>query len=213
VPFWCLLFWLGMAFLGSSSSDVFRHQIKQLMAPLALAAGLGVGVTVASTAGFSSRWVLWLYLSVVAALTPLNSVLIGVAKHAMPHAMPCPGAAEEQTNRQLAAYIRQHTDPGDCIYIWAIGSHPIHLYAERRSSCRYFNAIFRYLPDFEARTAAELAARPPKLMAISDPIGDLPDPPECVRKLLARDYNPVCRIGEFEVFRRVQSPKSGAHPK
>jgi 4-amino-4-deoxy-L-arabinose transferase-like glycosyltransferase len=213
VPFWCLLFWVGMAFLGSSSSNVFRHQIKQTMAPLALAAGLGIGVTVASTAGFSSRWVLWLYLSVVAALAPLNSVLIGVAKHTMPDAMPCPGALEEQTHRQLAAYIRGHTDPEDCIYIWAISSHPIHLYCERRSSCRYFNAIFRYAPDFETRTAADLAARPPKLIAISDPVGDLPCPPESVRRLLARDCASVCRIGDFEVFLRVGVPAAGDHRK
>ncbi len=210
IPFWCLLFWLCLTFLGANGGRVYKHQIKEVMVPLSLAAGLGIGISVESTAGFTARWVLSLYLSVVAALTPFNSVLIGIAKQALPNVMPCPRATEEQTNRRLAEYIRAHTTPSECIYIWAINSHPIHLYAERRSSCRYFNAIFRFAPDFEATTAADLAARPPKLILIDDPAGDLPSPPACVLHVLARAYTSACRIGSLEVFQqRVPEPPVG----
>ena len=183
------MFWLCLAFAGANASHVYKHQLKQVMLPLSLAAGLGIGVLAESTAGFTSRWLLWLYLSVVAALAPFNSAIIGIARYGLPDVMPCPGAEEERTDRRLAEYIRWHTDPSECIYIWAIYSHPIHLYAERRSSCRYFNAIFRYVPDFEARTAADLAARPPKLILINDRGDKVPPPPDCVAQLLARELH------------------------
>ena len=142
IPFWSLLFWLGLAFAGANASHVYKHQLKQVMLPLSLAAGLGIGVLVESTAGFTSRWLLWLYLSVVAALAPFNSAIIGIARYGLPDVMPCPGAEEEQTDRRLAEYIRWHTDPSECIYIWAIYSHPIHLSrsAGRRAdtSTRFF---------------------------------------------------------------------------
>ncbi len=200
VPFWCLLFWLGMAFVGANASNVYKHQIKQVMAPLSLVAGLGIGISFKTVAGFASWWLLWLYLSIVAAMVPLNSVLIGIAKHTMPRVMPCPGAVEERTDRRLAEYIRANTAPSECIYVWALNSHPIHLYAERRSSSRYFNAIFHFAPDFEATTAADLVARPPKLIFIKDPTDKLPPPPACVSRLLAESYRPACRIDCFQVY-------------
>lgn len=202
IPFWCLLFWLGMAFLGANASNVYRHQLKQVMLPFSLVAGLGIGITVDSAPGFTIRWLFWLYMSIVAAFAPFNSVLIGMAKQFLPNVMSSPGAIEEQTNHRVAEYICRHTDPSDCVYIWTINSHPIHLYAQRRSSCRYFNAIFRFAPDFESTSLAELAARPPKLIVVSDPIEIVPPSPPWLVQLLARSYKPVQRIDAFEVYER-----------
>ena len=205
IPFWSLLFWLSLAFTGANASNVYRHQIKQVMLPLSLVAGIGIGGFVESMSGFTSRWVLCLYLAVVAALAPFNSALIGIAKQALPNVMPCPGAEEEQTNRCLADYIRLNTYPSDYVYIWSINSHSIHLYSERRSPCRYSNAIFQCAPDFEATTAAELAACPPKLILINDRGDKVRPVPACVSRLLARDYAPIRRIDGFQVFKRLGS--------
>ena len=156
IPFGSLLFWLALTFVAANASNVFKHQLKQMMLPFSLMAGIGIGSFV-EFAGFTPRWVLWLYLSVVAALAPLNGVLIGIARHVVPGVMSSPGVLEEQTDRRLAEYIRAHTTPSQCVYIWANISHPILLYSQRRSSCRYFNAILRFASDFETATAADLA--------------------------------------------------------
>ena len=59
------------------------------------------------------------------------------------------------------------------------------------------------MPDFEARTAADLAARPPKLILINDRGDKVPPPPDCVAQLLARSYAPVCHIDGYRVFQRI----------
>ena len=111
VPFWSLLWWLCLAFVGANANEVFKHNLKQVLPPLALMAGLGVASFVESMAGFTARYLLWLYLSVVAALAPFNSVLVGIARQVLPAVVPCPGASEERTDRRLAEYIRAHTAP------------------------------------------------------------------------------------------------------
>lgn len=206
IPFWSLLFWLCVTFVGANASNVYRHHLKEVMLPFSLIAGIGIGSAVESLGRwFTPRWLLWLYLSIIAALAPLDSVLIGVGRRTTSDVASCPDVLRDQTHRHLARYIRTHTTSSECIYIWAIYSHPIHLYAERRSSTRYFNAVFRFAPDFEATIAKELAARPPRLILIQAPVGDLPKPPSCVVQLLAKDYTAACHIGDFQIYERSGS--------
>ena len=202
IPFWSLLFWLCLDFAGANAGSMFRHQIKPVLVPLSLIAGIAVGSFMQSFGRFSPRWLLWTYLSVVIVLFPVNSVVVGIARNLCPNPIPSDDIRKDITFRRVADYVRSHTDPADFIYIWARNSHAILWYAERRSPSRYYNSLFRCMPDFEATTIAAINARRPKLILISDGPDEFA-PPRWLPHLLARDYAPACRIDDYQVFRRI----------
>ncbi len=195
VPFGSLLFWLGMDFVAANASNVFGHQMKQVLAPLCLVAGIGIS-TLARTTAIPALWG-WIYAVLVAVLAPCEDVLAGVEQRLLPEA-PLAGMVLECRERRVAEYIDAHTGPKEDVYIWDTWSHAIHVFAQRRSSCRYFNTYLRFAPDFQATIAADLAARPPKLVIINT--GLIPPPP-CVSRFVAEKCRPVCRIDYFAVFR------------
>jgi hypothetical protein len=83
--------------------------------------------------------------------------------------------------------------------VWDTWSHAIHVFARRRSSCRYFNTYLRFAPDFKTTITADLAARPPKLVIINK---SLIPPPPAVLDFVDRNCTPVCWIDYFAVYRR-----------
>jgi 4-amino-4-deoxy-L-arabinose transferase-like glycosyltransferase len=197
VPFGSLLFWLGMDFVAANASNVFGHHMKQVMAPLGLVAGIGISTLLQATASSRPRLWGWIYAALVAVLVPYGDVFAGVEHRLLP-STPSMNQLLECRERRVAEYIDAHTGPSDNVYIWDTWSHAIHVFARRRSSCRYFNTYLRFAPDFPAAIAADLAARPPKLVIINR---GLTSPPPCVLEFAAEKCTPVGWIDYFEVFR------------
>ena len=218
VPFGSLLFWLVLDFAAANTSNMFPHQVKPLLVPLSMIGGIGVGVFVQALDHCRPKWLLWMYLSSVLLLFPANSIVVGIARSAHLSRNVSADMREQRAYRLAVDYVRSHTDPSDCVYIWAFHSHVIHIYSERRSPCRYFNLIHCFMPDFEVATVADLAARPPKLILIEDSLETQEDqweheassPPAYIWRLLAQDYVPTCRIADrLQVFRRLP-PENGS---
>ena len=201
VPCGSLLFWLGMDFVAANASDVFGHQMKQVMAPLSLVAGIGISALIRAMGRSRPRLWGWIYAALVAVLVPYEDVFAGVAHCLLPEA-PSRNYLLECREHRVAEYIDAHTDPSDNVYIWDTWSHSIHVFARRRSACRYFNMYLRFAPDFQTMIAADFAARPPKLVIINK---GLTPPPPCVLKYVAEKCTPVGSVDYFDVFRRSAS--------
>lgn len=201
VPFWSLLFWLGMAFIGANASGhLVGHQIKQVILPISLVAGLGIDSFVRMLGPAAPRMLAWLYMSLVVVLLPYESIIIGIGDRLLPNGVPRPGKTAQCVSDRIVKHIQSQTDPADYVYFWRPASGQELWYSQRRCPSRYFNAIFRFMPDFESRIAADCAAHPPKLIVVNKE-SEVPVPP-CIRTLLAKDYSPSCEIGNYQVFRR-----------
>jgi hypothetical protein len=196
VPWACLLFWLAMDFLGANASDLFGHQLKQVLPPLALVVGIAVDALVTSLAQSMPRLWLAVYAAMVAVLFPYDGFGNGCGHRLRPE-QPTFWGVVERRERRMADYLDAHTAPSDPVYIWDTFSHTILVDAQRRCSCRYFNTYLHFAPDFAAAFAAELARRPPKLVVLNRAV----DPPPCVLEYIRRHCAPVCCLEPFEVFR------------
>jgi 4-amino-4-deoxy-L-arabinose transferase-like glycosyltransferase len=205
VPYWSLLFWLGMAFLGANSSaDVSGHQLKLMTLPFALIAGLAIESFAASLGRVDSARVLaWFYVSLVAVLLPYDAMIVEFGDLVLKGGVPRPGKTALHTARAAAEYIKSQTAPSDYIYIWHPG--PEYWLAQRPCASRYFNHYFHFMPDFETRMAGDFAAHPPVLILVNEQSW-IPRP-SFFAPLLAKEYVPVCRIDQYQVFRRAVSPK------
>jgi hypothetical protein len=202
VPFWSLLFWLGMAFVGANASaDMYPHQLRQAMLPLSVVAGLGISCLAQTLYRYGPKVLLWLYVSLVVLLVPYIDLIEVAADYLVPLGLNRPETSDRASERRVVEYIQSQTDPSDFIYIWyPKGS--IKFYAQRRCSSRYFVPDFRFMPDFEALITEDLAARPPKIVLINDEPNVAPPPPSCLRKLLDTNYTPSSRIHYYTVYRR-----------
>jgi len=97
---------------------------------------------------------------------------------------------------QVAAYVRDHTQPTDYIYIFA--SEPqIYLLAERRSSSRYiYDYPLTLVPHANDELRRELTAKPPRLIVAYYGLR----PPILAAMLQNGQFVKLTEIGGFEIF-------------
>ncbi len=205
VPFWSLLFWLGMAFIGANASaSLFGHQLKQAILPIALVAGLGIDSFARMLGSFAPRVLAWLYLSLVMALFPFGNVMM-TGHWLLSWQLLHPEKTAASTSPRVVKYIQSQTDPLDYVLFWRPKSCREVWYSQRRCPSKYFNTCFQYMPDFESCVAADAAARPPKLIVVNK---DINTPlPSGLRSLLTKDYSPSGEIDYYQIFCRNETGK------
>ncbi len=215
IPIGCILFWLGMVFFGASSSAVFRHQAKPLMAPLALAAGISLGDIVRLMAGRMPK--LWgcVYAVIVVILFPYDDVEMAWAtnfpdKTTLAYWIgPDVGRRLNDQHRKIAEYIQSHSTPSDSVYIWDFLGPNIHVLAQRRSPTPYFSIFLRYSPDFRRSLESSFAASPPKFIVINqiERYSDewFPPPPQWVCEYVCRHCVLARQFSTIKIFQVVGS--------
>jgi hypothetical protein len=207
VPFGCLLFWLGCDFVAASSSNLFGHQLKQVLPPLALIAGIGISVFAQIFAygnpAKAARVAACIFFVITILWLPYDEITSGIA-YCLPYPPRSANDLQNDRHRLLADYLNRNTSPDETAYLWEPWSHAILLNAQRRASSRYFNTYLRFSPDFETVLREDFARRPPKYIVINESIFP---PPAYVSDLVAREYISAVYIGNLHVFRRNVNTK------
>lgn len=97
---------------------------------------------------------------------------------------------------QVAAYLRERTQPEDYIYIFA-AEPEVYLLAERRSSSRYiYDYPFQHLPGARAELQRDLATRPPRLIVTYYGVR----PEGFFETLRTQNMVKLTEIGGYEIF-------------
>jgi hypothetical protein len=97
---------------------------------------------------------------------------------------------------QVAAYIRERTQPDEYVYVFA-AEPQVYLFAQRRSSSRYiYDYPFQHVPGAREELRRDLAARPPKLVVTY--YGVRPD--GFFETLQTQGLVKQAEIGGYEIF-------------
>jgi hypothetical protein len=134
------------------------------------------------------------------------------------------------STERAAAYVREHTVPGDRVLVW--GFEPsIYLLADRRPSTRFFFNVpvaVRFAPEaWKHEFLADLDAHPPRMLLVleHDPIpwatgrtddsaAQLAGWPELAARV-RRDYREVAVLEDFRIYQRrpTADPSPGEQQK
>lgn len=96
----------------------------------------------------------------------------------------------------VAAYIREHTQPDDYVYIFA-AEPEVYLLAERRASSRYiYDYPLSLVPGASAELLRDLQAKPPKLVITYYGVR----PEGFYQTLRAQNFVKLTEIGGYEIF-------------
>lgn len=206
-----MLFWAGVSLIGTSAGGRFYpHYYIQLIPPLAILSG-AVYARIKEGASVPHPWLTrprvtyaWLALTVAVFL-----------------AIDWVGLARSATPTEAGRYVREHSLPGERIFVW--GQAPaIYLEAERAPASRYIATfpltgyIFgvhrpgldtsgRVRPDEWSKLRADLAANPPAFLVDYEVMPDAAYPLErfpFLVDLVAKHYQLAVRLGDSVIYRR-----------
>ncbi len=107
----------------------------------------------------------------------------------------------------IGRYLREHTEPGDRIYVWRSFATDIYFYARRNPASRYF--FWPHLlrtprpPHMEANFSADMAHHPPLYVVVghSDVYADIHLPR--MERFIRDRCVPETTIGDVTLYRRV----------
>jgi hypothetical protein len=214
--FFALLLLLGVSVLGVSINGQFLyHYFLQLLPPLVMLAGPAFATAWAGTATGrfrlpGRRWLLrWLGGS---ALIFLIVDSVGVMKH--------------RATSAAAAYVRDHSDREDRIFVWGQGTRQTGMYldAERLPATRFIasfpltghifglgdpegTASSRVPPERWQELRADFTRHPPRFIIDTDGVGVPPRYPiaryPVLREYLAANYHLVHRAPDGLVYERL----------
>ncbi len=205
--------WLAVSAIGAAAGARFYpHYYIQLLPPLALLAAPPFARLWRD--GVASRWLprprfTWTWLAVTACVFAIAGWT---------------GLQAESRTSEAARYLRQHSAPGDRIFVW--GQSPrVYLDARRRPSSRYITTfpltgyVFgprlpdpdrrdRIVPGAWANLENDLDARPPEYIVDTE-VGARAESPAArfpiVAALLDQYYRPVLRTDGAVIY-RLESP-------
>ncbi|MGC8894338.1 MAG: ArnT family glycosyltransferase [candidate division WOR-3 bacterium] len=196
IPFWGIITWLILDFIGANSSGYYYgHQLKQVIPPVALAGGIGIAQVFRSLVKsgaispdrFSSRAMLSLGI--------LALVLWGFSSTKTQQ------EARLDSQKNLGLWLRENTTREDYIYVntLARGGWAILAYAERRCPSRYFNYMFLSRRGAMEEFSRDMHERKPKF--IVDRPGDPWMNISWFQGFLDSNYVLVKTEGDFRIFR------------
>lgn len=203
---WLPLFWLGGGLLGVFASGHYGlHYYIPVLAPLALLAGKLVGDVVRELSQRErSQWTQPLALFAIAFL--LWSGINYAASYLTYYRDDSRVIGD--SFREAVAYLQQHTDEEDLIFIW--GKEPqIYFEANRRAASKYINYYpmtrnFYVYPDAEARLTEELTKQEVEMLLVElPPVNPIPPPP-FLQKIIADNYRLEVVVGGMEMYRLVR---------
>lgn len=205
--------WLAVSFLGAIAGGHWSwHYFIQVMPPLALLAALAIDRALDSRL---RKWVAAV-VAVALAIPAVGWAVFDFKADPLTYDWAPPIAKHEL----VAAYIRDHTKPGDRVFIW--GDWPA-LYVESdRGMAGRFPGFLRGFargsglppnnwdtaPDVWPELQSDLAKNPPELIVdtaaagwsdfASYPMADYP----VLRDLVAKDYHPIGAVDGVVIYAR-----------
>jgi hypothetical protein len=205
--------WFGVSFLGAIAGGHWSwHYFIQVMAPLALVAALAVDEALK---GSMRRWIA---AAVVVGLAVPAAWWASYNTTADPLTYDwTPPIAQHE---QVAAYIRDHTNPGDRIFVW--GDWPsLYVESDRLMSGRFPGFLRGFArgstlppnnwdtaPDVWPELQSDLAQEPPALIVDTAAAGwsDFTQYPmsnyPVLRDLVASSYHPVATVDGVVIYAR-----------
>jgi hypothetical protein len=166
VPVAGLALWAGADFVGTNASGFYYgHQLKQMMPSLALIAGIGAAALCERIAAAPPRRSMLLQkpgILMVAAV-----VLLSVPYRSLSTWLR--GDRPADPCAPVADWIRTHTAEGDPIMVIGWDASCILAQSQRTCPTRHFTHCFLRIPGAREEILRDLAANPPKVVAV--PIG------------------------------------------
>jgi len=168
IPVIALLAWLGLDFIGvNAAGTYYQHQYKQILPPLCIVCGIffeflaqQLGVMGQEQTFFKTKdkIVLGIILAILICYVPFaRNYSKGIKKIFR---------AEEDSNRQLALYIKQISNDDHYIYIYQKYKDPILSYSDRLAPSQYFNTYFLSYPGALQQLQHDMDEKAPLLILL-----------------------------------------------
>jgi hypothetical protein len=198
IPVIALLAWLGLDFIGvNAAGTYYQHQYKQILPPLCIVCGISfeflaqqLGVMGQEQTFFKTKdkIVLGIILAVVICYVPFARNYSKGIKNIFRH--------EEDTNRQLALYIKQISGTDDYIYIYQKYRDPILSYSDLLAPSRYFNTYFLSYPGAIQQVQCDMEEKAPLFILLQQS----ENAPEWLREVVDKKYIKLEERDNFDIF-------------
>ncbi|MHC4418780.1 MAG: ArnT family glycosyltransferase [Planctomycetota bacterium] len=198
IPVAALLAWLGLDFIGvNAAGTYYQHQYKQILPPLCIVCGISfeflaqqLGVMGQEQTFFKTKdkIVLGIILAILTCYVPFaRNYSKGIQKIFRP---------EEDTNRQLASYIKQISATDDYIYIYQKYKDPILSYSDRLAPSQYFNTYFLSYPGAVQQVQRDMEEKAPLFILLEQS----KNAPEWLREVVDKKYVKLEERDNFDIF-------------
>jgi len=209
VPFWGIVGWAVLDFLGANSGGYYYpHQLKQAVPLFALAGGIGLAnavKTLVPSLDSCVKWQAGALLALAVVWTPCEML---VKAAILRPAVNIP--------KQVGLWVNQQTTAKD--YVWAAGGDAgggILAWSGRRCPSRYTTFGARNLPGATAEMVRDFADKPPKFIVMPAGEDERKEQPAWFLALLARDYHPCRSELGYDIFERgcsMAGPAAATQP-
>lgn len=197
-----VLVWLLLDFVGANLGGCYYgHQLKQVLAPLALVAGVGLAALVEDLQPvpvLARRWVLGVLVCMALALAPWRSVGWTLTHH----------STAVNSNRIVGQWLWQHTTDSDRVFALGGRAGAIMAHSGRLSPGRHFLTHFVLSGPDHVEFDRDFARHPPVYIAI--PLDStLNDPYIEFGDVVKKDYHYDSEVGDCSVYRRNEAGRVG----
>ena len=193
-----LLLWIAGAIAGASiGGDWWSHYLIQLVAPLAIWLAWTLSDCWPGIGG-SLRWVTAIVV-IVLLLTPYRLILAGGPNDMARAMFPHPGYPAQNA---VAAYLREHTEPGTTIYV-AFDQASIYYLADRPPAYRHlYDQELRGIPSSYADLISIISGPNPPLYIVSTrQPGPFADESRAFWQVVGQHYENVDTIEGVPIYR------------
>ena len=165
IPFWGIIFWLSLDFLGVNASGFyFGHQFKQVMPSLAIASGIAISMLFQTPLIVETerrRYIVQAIVLIAILWAPYQTLYRF-------YSINIKGGVEDEYGqyRELGLWIKENTKDNDYIYLLGAHTNPAQAYSERRSASRYFSSLFMGRDGAKQEIIDDLTQNKPKFIII-----------------------------------------------
>ena len=196
IPWLVFVLWILFDFIAVNSSGFYYgHQFKQLLPSIAL----GGGLVLSTLFGTNERHLPHAQLLVVI-------LLLFIPPGAYTDRPDESKATLQKNYKELGLWLKDHTKPEQPIYIYTEKANSVMAWSERKSSSRYFNAIF--IVNDKGKEASKLLKdlenNPPAFFLV-DHGKRLPNP---VHKWVLDNTKLVTDRDGFVILKPIDKPKN-----